>query len=105
MWCGSPLLWRSTKQSMASQSTTEAELQAMASGLQLTMAAREIMDKMFMKPVARILGDSQAAIAVAKNGGVWRSTHYAVKAAALKLASGVAGQRSASLPQNTRSPT
>ena len=33
-----------------------------------------------------ILGDNQAAIALAKNGGTWKSRHYAVKASALREA-------------------
>ena len=33
-----------------------------------------------------LLGDNQAAIALAKNGGTWRSRHYVVKAAALREA-------------------
>ena len=46
MWLGSPLLWRAVKQQMVSQSTAEAELQAMAAGLQLTMAVREILGEL-----------------------------------------------------------
>ena len=86
MWQGSPLLWRAVKQPMVSQSTAEAELQAMASGLQLTMAVREIFEELGIKVLAVIQGDNQAAIALAKNGGTWRSRHFAVKAAALRQA-------------------
>ena len=43
---GSPLLWNAVKQHMISQSIAEAELQAMAAGLQLTMAVREHIEEL-----------------------------------------------------------
>ena len=86
MWLGSPLLWRAVKQQMVSQSTAEAELQAMAAGQQLTMAVREILGELGVEVSPEILGDNQAAISLAKNGGTWRSRHFAVKASALRQA-------------------
>ena len=58
----------------------------MDSGLQLTMAVREIFEELGIRVTAVIQGDNQAAIALAKNGGTWRSRHFAVKAAALRQA-------------------
>ena len=85
MWCGAALLWRAVKQSMVAQSTAEAELLSMASGLQAGQAVQEVVQELgLLQGIGlQILGDNQAALALAKNGGAWRSRHYAVKAAAL----------------------
>ena len=58
----------------------------MASGLQLTMAVREIIAELGLETPAEILGVNQAALTLAKNGGTWRSRHFAVKASALRQA-------------------
>ena len=72
MWLGSALVWRSAKQSMVSQNTAEAELQAMVSGLQLGLAAKEVLDEMGLDNASlTVIGDNQAALALAKNGGAW----------------------------------
>ena len=88
MWRGSALLWRAVKQSMVAQSTAEAELLAMASGLQVAQAIQEVVNELGVWDTTQvtILGDNAAAIALAKNGGSWRSRHYAVKASALREA-------------------
>ena len=73
---------------MVAQSTAEAELLAMASGLQVAQAIQEVVNELGVWEATQvtILGDNAAAIALAKNGGSWRSRHYAVKASALREA-------------------
>ena len=64
LWRGSLLLWRAVRQSMVAQSTAEAELQAMAAGLQLGQALQEEMMELLGRQVKlHLFGDNQAAIA------------------------------------------
>ena len=74
---------------MIAQSTAESELQALASGLHMLCAMEEVMREMGLdvgRP--RLYGDNQASLSLARNGGTWRSRHYAVKAAGLRQAVG-----------------
>ena len=87
MWQGSPISWRSARQHMIAQSTAEAELQALAGGLQMCCAMEEVMREMGLEvELPTLFGDNQAALSLARNGGTWRSRHYAVKAAGLRQA-------------------
>ena len=81
-----PVAWRASKQAMVSQSTAEAELQALAQGLQLTMGIKEVLSDIGLHIVYHMFGDNQAANSLARNGGTWRSRHFSVKAHALRQA-------------------
>jgi hypothetical protein len=71
---------------MIALSTAEAELQAMAVGMQLALAFQDYVLEFGIKTTITIRGDNQAAIALVSNGGTWRSRYYMVKAAALRQA-------------------
>ena len=62
-------------------------LQALSSGLQMCLAMEEVIREMELHAgTPQLYGDNQASLSLARNGGTWRSRHYAVKAAGLRQA-------------------
>ena len=82
---GNPILWRSGKQSLVTQSTAESEMleviEAMLGGESIYVMAQEIFDVV----LRRIWSDSQAAVAIlTQEGGSWRTRHLRLRAAAAR---------------------
>ena len=81
-WAGSIVLWRSSKQRTAAQSTCEAEVSAAALGFQIVEGLRAILEEWSVtlsKPL--LLVDNKSALVLATCGGSWRTRYFAVRAA------------------------
>ena len=82
---GSPVLWRSARQTTSALSTGEAELCAAALALQCAMGLRCLLEEALgHRPSLTIHLDNQSAITITNAGGTWRSRYYAVRGALLK---------------------
>ena len=106
MWRGSALLWRAVKQSMVAQSTAEAELLAMASGLQVAQAIQEVVNELGVWDATQvtILGDNAAAIALAKTGAAGAADTTLSRPVPCERPLGMNGQHSSGWRASTRSP-
>eukprot|EP00438_Fugacium_kawagutii_P024973 Skav217964 [mRNA] locus=scaffold3450:124613:131011:+ [translate_table: standard] len=85
-WAGSPILWRSSKQTITTSSTAEAELvelmDTIVSGEAVKVVVEEILDQR-IKGVA--FTDSSAALAIAVGDvGAWRTRHLKKRAHLVK---------------------
>ena len=81
-WAGSVVLWRSSKQRTAAQSTCEAEVSAAALGFQIVEGLRAILEEWGVTlSTPLLLVDNKSALVLATCGGSWRTRYFAVRAA------------------------
>ena len=68
-WAGAPLLWRSSRQTVSSLSTAEAELGAGALTWQITEGMRSLLEEwgITLEPI-KLLMDNDAAVAITEQG-------------------------------------
>ena len=79
LMAGSPLSWRSSRQTTVSISTAEAELGAvLEGGIALLAALLRDLDMDQMEKVIHV--DSTSALAISEGSGSWRTRHLRVKA-------------------------
>ena len=82
VWAGSVVLWRSSKQRTAAQSTCEAEISAAALGFQIVEGLRAILEEWRITlSTPLLLVDNKSALVLATCGGSWRTRYFAVRAA------------------------
>lgn len=80
IWEGRTIVWRSSKQTVSTVSTAEAELNAAALGWRFIEGLRHlIVDLGINLPAVRLLVDNQAAITLAECGGTWRTRYFGVR--------------------------
>ena len=85
-WAGSVVLWRSSKQRTAAQSTCEAEVSAAALGFQIVEGLRAILEEWGVTlSTPLLLVDNKSALVLATCGGSWRTRYFAVRAARISL--------------------
>ena len=84
-WAGAPLLWRSSRQTVSSLSTAEAELGAGALTWQITEGMRSLLEEWGIKlePI-KLLMDNDAAIAITEQGPNWRTRYFNVQASRIQ---------------------
>ena len=76
------VLWRSSKQRTAAQSTCEAEVSAAALGFQIVEGLRAILEEWGVTlSTPLLLVDNKSALVLATCGGSWRTRYCAVRAA------------------------
>ena len=79
---GSVVLWRSSKQRTAAQSTCEAEVSAAALGFQIVEGLRAILEDWGITlSTPLLLVNNKSALVWATCGGSWRTRYFAVRAA------------------------
>ena len=85
-WAGSPVAWKSGRQSLVTTSSAETELLAASEGATLTYSIDAMLADVGISPSSReIRVDNSAAITLAsEEGGSWRTRHLKVRAAALR---------------------
>ncbi|CAE7208121.1 GIP [Symbiodinium sp. CCMP2592] len=85
-WAGSPVAWKSSRQSLVTTSSAETELLAASEGATLTYSIDAMLSDVGVFPSSReIRVDNSAAITLAsEEGGSWRTRHLKVRAAALR---------------------
>jgi hypothetical protein len=83
-WGGCVILWRSSRQCSAAQSTCEAEVGAGAMGYQILEGVRALLDEwQIVINTPTLLIDNKSALSIAEFGGSWRTRYFAVRAARL----------------------
>ena len=76
-----PVAWRSSRQSVVTLSTAEAELAASVEGaLAMTSIAALLSDLGFDESQGTLMTDSQSALAIQKGSCSWRTRHLKIKA-------------------------
>ncbi|CAE7718310.1 RE2, partial [Symbiodinium microadriaticum] len=85
-WAGSPVAWKSGRQSLVTTSSAETELLAASDGATLTYSIDARLSDVGVYPASRELRvDNSAAITLAsEEGGSWRTRHLKVRAASLR---------------------
>ncbi|CAE6930701.1 GIP [Symbiodinium sp. CCMP2592] len=85
-WAGSPVAWKSGRQSLVTTSSAETELLAASEGATLTYSIDAMLSDVGIVPLSReVRVDNSAAITLAsEEGGSWRTRHLKVRAAALR---------------------
>ena len=85
-WAGSPVAWKSGRQSLVTTSSAETELLAASDGATLTYSIDAMLSDVGGYPASRELRvDNSAAITLAsEEGGSWRTRHLKVRAASLR---------------------
>ena len=85
-WAGSPVAWKSGRQSLVTTSSAETELLAASEGTTLMLSIDAMLSDFGVSPTRRELRvDNSAAITLAsEEGGSWRTRHLKVRAAALR---------------------
>ena len=84
MWGGSIMVWRSSRQSVSSLSTAEADLNAAALGWQITEGYRLLESFGITVPGCKLYIDSHAALSITMCGANWRTLYFAVRARRLQ---------------------
>ncbi len=83
-WGGSIITWRSSRQTVSTLCTAEAELNGATLGWQIVEGLRLlIQDLGYILPSISVLVDNQAALTIAKCGATWRTRYFAVRGARL----------------------
>ena len=81
MWAGTPILWRSGRQSLTSLSTGESELIAILNGTLGMLSVESMLCDLDVRVDKReVRSDSTAALAIASGGSSWRTRHLRIKA-------------------------
>ena len=81
MWAGTPILWRSGRQSLVSLSTGESELIAILNGTVGMLGVEALLQDIDITVTKReVRSDSTAALAIASGGSSWRTRHLRIKA-------------------------
>ena len=81
LMAGAPLAWRSSRQTMVSLSTAEAELTAMLEGAVAFLGTEALLRDLSYEPQQKaIFVDSTSALALSEGSGSWRTRHLRVKA-------------------------
>ena len=85
-WAGSPVAWKSGRQSLVTTSSAETELLAASEGTTLMLSIDAMLNDFGVSPTRRELRvDNSAAITLAsEEGGSWRTRHLKVRASALR---------------------
>ena len=85
-WAGSPVAWKSGRQSLVTTSSAETELLAASEGATLTYSIDAMLSDVGVEPSSReIRVDNSAAITLAsEEGGSWRTRPLKVRAASLR---------------------
>ena len=84
-WSGTPIGWRSSRQSMISLSTAECELQAILDGAVGMIGLEALLCDLDVEPGPKtIASDSTSALAIGSGTGSWRTRHLRLKAAWLQ---------------------
>ena len=85
-WAGCPLHWESSRQTLVSLSTAEAELVAMVNCAQASEAIGSLLTEILDRPLERQLyGDNAAAISIVSGPPTsWRTRHLRLRASALR---------------------
>jgi len=79
-WGGSIIVWRSSKQTISTLSTAEAELNAAALAWQIVEGLRLLLEDLgILLPSVHVMIDNQAAITIAENGPNWRTRYFGVR--------------------------
>ncbi|CAE6958294.1 RE1 [Symbiodinium sp. CCMP2592] len=83
---GSPVAWKSSRQSLVTTSSAETELLEASEGATLTYSIDAMLSDVGIVPLSReVRVDNSAAITLAsEEGGSWRTRHLKVRAAALR---------------------
>jgi len=80
MWGGSILTWRSSRQTVSTLSTAEAELNAATLAWQIIEGVRLLVNDLgFQVPSVRLLLDNKAALTIAECGASWRTRYFSVR--------------------------
>ena len=80
MWGGSILTWRSSRQTVSTLSTAEAELNAAILAWQIIEGVRLLINDLgFQVPSVRLLLDNKAALTIAECGASWRTRYFSVR--------------------------
>ena len=81
MMAGSPLSWRSSRQTTVSISTAEAELGAVLEGGIALLGSAALLKDLEMDQMEKVIHvDSTSALAISEGSGSWRTRHLRVKA-------------------------
>ncbi|CAE7251123.1 unnamed protein product [Symbiodinium sp. CCMP2592] len=84
-WSGTPVGWRSSRQSMVSLSTAECELQAILDGSIGMIGLEALLHDLDVEPGPKVVAsDSTSALAIGSGTGSWRTRHLRLKAAWLQ---------------------
>ena len=82
---GTPICWRSHRQSFVTQSTAEAELMAATTGHQMMMSVIEAIAELGIHMVGEIGIDNQAAITLTTEAPThWRTRHLRMRGACIQ---------------------
>ena len=77
---GSIIVWRSSRQTVSTLSTAEAELNAATLAWQILEGIRLLIGDLGIHiPKVRLLVDNKAALTIAECGGSWRTRYFAVR--------------------------
>ncbi|CAE7210799.1 GIP [Symbiodinium sp. CCMP2592] len=81
-WSGTPIAWRSGRQSTIALSTAESELTAIVDGTIGMMGLEALLADLQVEPTAKLVAsDSTSALAIGAGTGSWRTRHLRLKAA------------------------
>ena len=84
-WRGTPLAWRSGRQSTIALSTAESELQAILDGAIGMMGLEAMLCDIKIDPTPKVVAsDSTSALAIGSGTGSWRTRHLRLKSAWLQ---------------------
>ena len=78
-------MWRSSRQTVSSLSTAEAELGAAALAWQIVEGIRALLEEwgIELEPI-KLLLDNDAALAIAEQGSNWRTRYFGVRACRIR---------------------
>jgi len=80
----SPLMWRSHKQSMASESTCESELLQQTETAQMALGLEALLSDLQVQALVEQACDNRATLQKLGGAASWKSRHYSLRAMALK---------------------
>ena len=79
-WGGSIIVWRSSKQTVATLSTAEAEVNAATLGWQIVEGLRYLLADFGLEvPKIKVMIDNKAALTITMCGAAWRTRYFAVR--------------------------
>ena len=80
VWGGSIIVWRSSRQTVSTLSTAEAELYSATLGWQIVEGLRLLLRDFGIDiPKVKVLIDNQAALTITKCGANWKTRYFAVR--------------------------
>eukprot|EP00959_Pyramimonas_sp_CCMP1952_P273810 5723335-Pyramimonas_sp.AAC.1 len=80
VWAGSIVAWRSSRRSVSTLSTAEAELYSATLGWQIVEGLRHLLSNLGAKiPKVTVFIDNRAALSITMCGANWRTRYFAVR--------------------------